>query len=169
MKKILFLLISIPLIFSSCEKEEENPSTNTTNNTSLTLDQTIWEVTSFEQTIGTNSPTTINIPCGDNDWDSGLNSVRWTFVENNNTILVKIVNGNNSVDYDTLSYSYFPENNIISIQVLTTRFMSEGMLDDDLDFNILEHTTNNLVVKQDGITSTSSFNWKFKTSLTKVQ
>ena len=64
---------------------------------------------------------------------------------------------------------YFPENNIISIQVLTTRFMSEGMLVDDLDFNILEHTTNNLVVKQDGITSTSSFNWKFKTSLTKVQ
>ena len=169
MKKILFLLISIPLIFSSCEKEEENPSTNTTNNTSLTLDQTIWEVTSFEQTIGNNSTTTINIPCGDNDWDSGLNSVRWTFVENNNTILVKIVGGNNSVDYDTLSYSYFPENNIISIQVLTTRFMSEGMLVDDLDFNILEHTTNNLVVKQDGITSTSSFNWKFKTSLTKVQ
>ena len=169
MKKILYTFLAVSIIFSACEKEEENPSTNTTNNTSLTLDQTIWEVTSFEETIGNNSPTTINIPCGDNDWDSGLNSVRWTFVENNNTILVKIVSGNNSVDYDTLSYSYFPENNIISIQVLTTRFMSEGMLVDDLDFNILEHTTNNLVVKQDGITSTSSFNWKFKTSLTKVQ
>ena len=31
MKKILFLLISIPLIFSSCEKEEENPSNNNNN------------------------------------------------------------------------------------------------------------------------------------------
>ena len=169
MKKLIYTFLAVSIIFSACEKEEENPSTNTTNNTSLTLDQTIWEVTSFEQTIGNNSTTTINIPCGDNDWDGGLNSVRWTFVENNNTILVKIVESNTSVDYDTLSYSYFPENNIISIQVLTTRFMSEGMLVDDLDFNILEHTTNNLVVKQDGITSTSSFNWKFKTSLTKVQ
>ena len=169
MKKLLTILFILPLIFSSCEKEEENSSTNTTTSTSLTLDQTIWEVTSFEETYGNNTTTTINIPCGDYDWDGGLNSVRWTFLENNNTILVKIVRVNNSVDYDTLSYSYFPENNIISIQVLTTSFMSEGMLVDDLDFNILEHTTNNLVVKQDGITSTSSSNWKFKTSLTKVQ
>ena len=32
MKKILFLLISITIIFSSCEKEEENSSNNNSNN-----------------------------------------------------------------------------------------------------------------------------------------
>ena len=169
MKKLLTILFILPLIFSSCEKEEENSSTNTTTSTSLTLDQTIWEVTSFEETYGNNPTTIINIPCGNNDWDTGLNSVRWIFVENNNTLIIKIVDGYNGVDYDTLSYSYFPGSNIITLQVLTNTVWSENMIDDDLDLNILEHTTNNLVVKQDGITSTSSSNWKFKTSLTKVQ
>tara|TARA_Y100001968_G_C19221810_1_gene650101 strand:+ start:143 stop:655 length:513 start_codon:yes stop_codon:yes gene_type:complete len=49
MKKLLFLLISIPLIFSSCEKEEENPSNNNNNSntgTSGSFYET-WNVTSF--------------------------------------------------------------------------------------------------------------------------
>lgn len=36
MKKLLFILITIPLIFSSCEKEEDNqPNNNGTNNQGL--------------------------------------------------------------------------------------------------------------------------------------
>ena len=38
MKKILFLLISIPLIFSSCEKEDDSPDSNSNsgNNSIIT-------------------------------------------------------------------------------------------------------------------------------------
>ena len=43
MKKLLFLLISIPLIFSSCKKEEENPSNNNNLNTSSSIIGT-WEI-----------------------------------------------------------------------------------------------------------------------------
>ena len=46
MKKILFILITIPLIFSSCEKEEEN-----NNNSSLSLEQTIWGLDSYSITL----------------------------------------------------------------------------------------------------------------------
>tara|TARA_B100001094_G_C17676157_1_gene551159 strand:- start:101 stop:604 length:504 start_codon:yes stop_codon:yes gene_type:complete len=49
MKKLLFLLISIPLIFSSCEKEEENPSNNNNNNSNTGTSGSIygeWKVIS---------------------------------------------------------------------------------------------------------------------------
>ena len=54
MKKLLFLLISIPLIFSSCEKEEENPSNNNNSNTGTSGSfYGIWNVTSF---VGVSTP-----------------------------------------------------------------------------------------------------------------
>ena len=48
MKKILFLLISIPLIFNSCEKEEENPSNNNNLNTSSSIIGT-WEIEHYTE------------------------------------------------------------------------------------------------------------------------
>ena len=36
MKKILFILITIPLIFGSCEKEDDSPNSNSNNGNPLT-------------------------------------------------------------------------------------------------------------------------------------
>ena len=165
MKKLLLILLCLPMLFTTCKKEEEESNNN---NSSLTIHQTIWEVTSFEETNGNNPTTTINIPCGDQVWDTGLTSVRWTFIEDSNTLIVKIIDGYGDVDYDTLSYSYFPQNNVITVQILTNTNWSENMINEDLDVNLISHTSNSLVVEQDGLISTSSNNWKFRTYLTKV-
>ena len=48
MKKLLYTFLAVSIIFSACEKEEEEPTNNTNNNnSSLTIEETIWEVTSF--------------------------------------------------------------------------------------------------------------------------
>ena len=169
MKKLLFLLISIPFIFSSCEKEEENPSNNN-NNSNLTIHETSWEVTSFEQTINNNPTETINIPCvdcGDVSQDDGILNIRYTFEESNlTTLYVRIVLDNNEVKYDTLSYEYIPQNNVITIDCNTYYHNSEGFIEDDLDFNILEHNSTNLVLQQND--NSGNITGYTKTYLTKI-
>ena len=170
MKKILFLLISIPLIFSSCKKEEENQSNNN-NNSNLTIHQTIWDVTSYEETIGTNPTTIENIPLSNGGLiGSGISNIRWTFSESGSKLIIKIVEPDGDFETDTLVYSYFPESNIIMIDNLTNTWNS-GMTRDQLDINILEHTSNSLTLEQDGYVSDNyqPGNWKFKTYFTKVQ
>ena len=114
MKKLLFILITIPLIFNSCKKEEEVNQTN--NNSNLTIEQTIWEVSSFQ--FNNNNGQTgveVNIPCGDEDWDTGINKIEWTFFNNEGYFVEKWVDGYNGSRYDTSNYFYFPNQNIITL------------------------------------------------------
>ena len=59
---------------------------------------------------------------------------------------------------------------IIMIDNLTNTW-SSGMTRDQLDINILEHTSTSLILEQDGyvLDNYQPGNWKFKTYLTKVQ
>tara|TARA_B100001093_G_scaffold449153_1_gene455183 strand:+ start:108 stop:626 length:519 start_codon:yes stop_codon:yes gene_type:complete len=171
MKKLLFLLISIPLIFSSCEKEEENPSNNNNNNnSSLVIHNTSWEVTSFEQNYNTIPYQTINIPCTnceDISPDYGILNIRYTFEQSNlTTLYVRIVYDNNEVKYDTLSYEYIPQNNVISVDCLTSTGESEGFIEDELVFNIIGHTSNDLSLEQND--NSGNITGYTKTHLTKT-
>ena len=119
MKKLLFLLISIPLIFSSCEKEEdENQSHN--NNQSFTIEQTEWEV-SYITLENSSNPGLylINIPCSEDVYDGGISNIKWTFFNNNGMLIQEFSDGGSTSGsintyYDTLSYSYVPNLNMFS-------------------------------------------------------
>ena len=139
MKKLFIILITIPLIFSSCEKEEENPSINTTTNTNLTLEQTIWDLKS---SILTNNLTgfteTTNFPT------SSVISLKWTFFDNG-TLIETLDNGFEVEDFP-FTYSYFPGNNRLNlydddiIEPSNLDFITYG----DMIFTIIEHTSDNL-------------------------
>ena len=139
MKKLLFILITIPLIFSSCEKEEENPSITTTTSTTLTLEQTMWDLKSY---ILINNLTgfteTTNFPT------SGVISLKWTFFDNG-TLIETLDNGFEVEDFP-FTYSYFPGNNRLNlydddiIEPSNLDFITYG----DMIFTIIEHTSNNL-------------------------
>ena len=90
MKKILCLLICLPLIFSSCKKEDDSPNSGSTNNTSASIVGS-WDFTEYHDIytdgyylggypngtkIITYSYDEILLP-GDTSW--GVQSVNWTF------------------------------------------------------------------------------------------
>lgn len=168
MKKLLFLLISIPLIFGSCEKEEENPPNN--NNSSLTIHETNWEVTSFEESYNNNTTQTTNFPCVVcwGDGYEGILNMRYRFEQNNfiTTLFVRIVLDNNEVLYDTLNYEYIPQNNIITVNNTTNTVWTEGFINDDLVFNIIEHNSTNLILQQND--NSGNITGYTKTYLTKI-
>jgi len=155
MKKLLFILITITLIFSSCDKEEENPSTNTTNNTNLTLNQTMWDLKSY---ILTNHLTgfteTTNIPT------SYVISLKWTFFENG-TLIETLDNGFEVEDF-SFTYSYFPGNNKLNlydddiIEPSNLDFVTFG----DMIFTIIEHTSNNLTCEWTNISEESNVTYR---------
>ena len=89
MKKLLYLLICLPLIYSSCKKEDDSPS-GSTNNTSGSIVGS-WDFTEYHDIytdgyylggypngtkIITYSYDEILLP-GDTSW--GVQSVNWTF------------------------------------------------------------------------------------------
>ena len=90
MKKLLYLLICLPLIFSSCKKEDDSPNSGSTNNTSGSIVGS-WDFTEYHDIytegyylggypngtkIITYSYDEILLP-GDTSW--GVQSVNWTF------------------------------------------------------------------------------------------
>ena len=90
MKKLLYILICLPLIFSSCKKEDDSPNSGSTNNTSASIVGS-WDLTEYHginaegyylggypngTKIITASEDEIILP-GDTSW--GLQSVTWTF------------------------------------------------------------------------------------------
>jgi len=90
MKKLLYILICLPLIFSSCKKEDDSPNSGSTNNTSASIVGS-WDLTEYHNIytngyylggypngtkIITASEDAIMLP-GDTSW--GLESVTWTF------------------------------------------------------------------------------------------
>ena len=93
MKKLLYLLICLPLIFSSCKKEDDSPNSGSTNNTSASIVGS-WDFTEYHYInaqgyylggypngtkIITDSQDEILLP-GDTSW--GVQSVNWTFSTN---------------------------------------------------------------------------------------
>ena len=90
MKKILYILICLPFIFSSCKKEDDSPNSGSTNNTSASIVGS-WDFTEYHSInaqgyylggypngtkIITDSQDEILLP-GDTSW--GVQSVNWTF------------------------------------------------------------------------------------------
>jgi len=151
MKKLLYTFLAVSLIFSACEKEKEEPTNNTNNNnSSLTIEETIWEVTSFVYFDNSSAQTfTVNIPCTDEEGcDTGINKIEWVFFNNEGFFVEKWVNGYNQTYYDTSNYCYdcFPNNDNITL----TDFSGQNILDGDYQaelLNIIEHSSNNLVVE----------------------
>ena len=151
MKKILYTFLAVSLIFSACEKEDEEPTNNTNNNnSSLTIEETIWEVTSFVSFDNSSAQTfTVNIPCTDEEGcDTGINKIEWFFFNNEGFFVEKWVNGYNQTYYDTSNYCYdcFPNNDNITL----TNFSGQNIMDGDYQaelLNIIEHSSNNLVVE----------------------
>ena len=151
MKKLLYILLAVSLIFSACEKEKEEPTNNTNNNnSSLTIEETIWEVTSFVYFDNSSAQTfTVNIPCTDEEGcDTGINKIEWFFFNNEGFFVEKWVNGYNQTYYDTSNYCYdcFPNNDNITL----TNFSGQNIMDEGYEaelLNIIEHSSNNLVVE----------------------
>jgi hypothetical protein len=144
MKKILYILICLPLIFSSCKKEDDSPnsgSSGSTNNTSASIIGT-WESTSSTQTstsgyldpiqgteiITSTETTSTNYPTIDGAWSI------WTFASNGDFTVAQYENdtlSNLSVDF-----SYVKDGNTITIDI-------EG---DDFDFTITTLTNSTLSI-----------------------
>ena len=152
MKKLLYTLLAVSIIFSACKKEEEEPTNNTNNNnSSLTIEETIWEVTSFVETYSSGQTFTINIPCTDEEGcDTGINKIEWFFFNNEGFFVEKWVDGYNQTDYDTSYYCYdcFPNNDNITLTDLSAsgQNIMNRWYDTEL-LNIIEHSSNNLVVE----------------------
>ena len=154
MKKLLLILLYLPLIFSSCEEEDKSPTNNAgNNNLSLTLEATKWEVTMMQESdISGQTETSITIPCSPlQGWNSGINKIEWTFFNNEGFFIEKFIDGNNNAYYDTSNYCYdcFPYNNKI-----TLNYNPQGGYSDILDgsyqpefLNIIEHSSSNLIVE----------------------
>ena len=124
MKKILILLMTIPLFFGSCEKEEEENNNNTNNNSSLTLEQTRWNVSSILYSEPDTS-FTITLPWTDfGFFEGGLVEIEWTFFDNNGVFLEKVVDGYGVIEYDTLVYTHYENLNNISFSNPNSSYVS---------------------------------------------
>ena len=122
-KRILIILITIPLFFGSCEKEGED-NNNNNNNSSLSLEQTIWGLNSYslillsdDGQVTTFGP--YNVPNSDDVlsqvYGGGTEYVTWTFLEDNGMFIQNTKLNNHSLISDTNTYSYYPGlNRIIS-------------------------------------------------------
>ena len=114
MKKLLYTLLAVSLIFSACEKEEEE----LINDSNLLLENTIWEFTKFEAFVSLGQMQILNIPEDLNLYQGiygGYEISEWIFLDD---ILIfhTIFSGEGiplpTSFYDTVSYSY--QNNIIT-------------------------------------------------------
>ena len=156
MKKLLYTLLAISIIFSSCEKEEDNSNSynnnnnnNNNNNSILVLEQTVWQLQSYEI-----FDTTRFIP-NNNDpvWgESGLSAVSWMFFNNNEWLIQEYIGNNNVIIKDTSIYSFYSEINIINLDYngYTNDFSLTNIGQDNnlvTSLNIISFSNNNLVLE----------------------
>tara|TARA_B110000858_G_scaffold26848_1_gene28043 strand:+ start:103 stop:684 length:582 start_codon:yes stop_codon:yes gene_type:complete len=106
MKKLLIILITIPLIFNSCKKEDDSPNSGS-NNTSGSIIGT-WKVENYTNTMsegyidpvsGTEVVTYTDVDTGPVDVEEYL-----TFT-NDNTILDHIYENDTLSSIDTMNYT----------------------------------------------------------------
>ena len=155
-------------MFTTCKKEEEIPN-NPNDNSNLTLGQTIWNMTSYQETLNSSQTWNINLPNDDDE------SIRWIFLDNgtffdNGTMVIQNVSTNGQMCSDTLSY-YLSNNQIFaslisgSITPLEPCHVDLGFFNDTL--NIIQHTNNNLSCswQSDNVLTVCYFTklaWQFK-------
>ena len=173
MKKLLYTLLAVSLIFSACEEEDATPINNN-NNTSLSLEQTKWDVTSIieENDYGTY---TYNLPVSDEEgWDTGLEEIEWTFFNNNGFFVEKYTDGYNNTTYDTLQYTYYEnlntilfENNGWNLNTDDPNGVQVYLIDgycypDGKGIQILQFNSNTLTIKM------TEGDWSFTLFLSKI-
>ena len=117
MKKILIILIAIPLIFNSCEKEDEN-----TNDTSGSILGT-WKVENYTRTwtegyidpvLGTEVVTNTEVSTGPGDVEEYI-----TF-RYDNTLLTHLYNNDTLLDVATINYTKNGNEIILEFGVVLT-------------------------------------------------
>ena len=155
MKKLLYTLLAVTIIFSSCEKEEENSNSdnnnnnNNNNNSTLVLEQTVWQLQSYEIFD------TIRAIPNNNDpvWgESGLSTVSWMFFNNNEWLIQEYIGNNNVIIKDTSIYSFYSGINIINLDYngYTNEFSLTNLGQDNnlvTSLNIISFSNNNLVLE----------------------
>ena len=164
MKKLLYTFLAVSLIFSACKKEEEEPINNN-NNTSLSLEQTKWNVTSIIEETDGYGTYTYNLPVSDEEgWDGGLLEIEWTFFSNNGIFVEKFTNGYNYTCYDTLQYTYYENLNTILFENNgdEVSFFDGDAGADGGGVQILQFNSNNLTIKM------SEGDWSFTLFLSKI-
>ena len=127
MKKLLSLLICLPLIFSSCKKEDDSPNSGSTNNTSASIVGS-WDLTEYHginaegyylggypngTKITTYSQDEILLP-GDTSW--GIESATWTF-SSDGYLTETVIDGDGYTDGYT--YGYEKSGNTLTIDTNT--------------------------------------------------
>ena len=127
MKKILYILICLTLIFSSCKKEDESPNSVSTNNTSASIVGG-WDFTELHSIntqgyylggfpngtkIITDSQDEISLP-GDTSW--AVQSVNWTFSTDSYMIETFIYNDGDS---EVFNKSYEKSGNTLILDTNT--------------------------------------------------
>lgn len=112
MKKLLIILITIPLIFNSCKKEDDNPNsgnnnTGSNNNTSGSILGT-WKIENYTNTSteGYIDPVSGTEVVTDTDVNTGSGDVEeYLTFTNDNTILDHIYENDTLLGVDTMNYT----------------------------------------------------------------
>ena len=135
MKKLLIILITIPLIFNSCKKEDDSPNSGS-NNTSGSILGT-WEIENYTNTntegyidpvLGTEVVTNTEVSTGPGDVDEYLN------FRNDNTLLSHMYSNDTLLGVDSLNYT--KNGNEIIIQSLIVITITQ-LTTTNLNYNVL--------------------------------
>jgi len=120
MKKLLYILICLPLIFSSCKKEDDSPNSGSTNNTSASIIGT-WEIASVTSTStqGYLHPVqgTEVVTSTDNDSQNYPNdgmTFFWAFASDGTHTETQYINGTLQSIY---TYNYIKQGNNLSVHM----------------------------------------------------
>ena len=140
MKKILIILITIPLIFNSCKKEDDSPN-SVSNNTSGSIIGT-WKIENYTNTDtdGYIDPVLGTEVVTDTDVNSGPSGNEQEFLtfRSDNILLEHHYNNDTLLEVDTINYTKngdeiiiefgFTSNIILSITQLTNTSLSYNLL-----------------------------------------
>ena len=114
MKKLIYTLLAVSILFATCKKEDDEPTGNNNNNSSASIVGD-WNLTEYDYTwsegywtsypdgekVITSTETEITTP-GIGDTTSGIESVLWNFSSDGFLIVTASVDG--EIGIDTLIY-----------------------------------------------------------------
>ena len=135
MRKILIILITIPLIFNSCKKEDDSPNSGS-NNTSGSILGT-WEVENYTNTntegyidpvLGTEVVTNTEVSTGPGDVEEYI-----TF-RDDNTLLDHIYENDTLLGVDTINYTKNVNEIIVEFGIVLT---ITQLTNTNLSYNLL--------------------------------
>ena len=145
MKKLLLILLCLPLLFNSCKKEDQ-----TTNNSSLSLENTVWEMTKIEITyLDTSYDFPEDVMNDVTNPDGGYDILEWIFLDN--ILIFHSIYSDEEIIvptdfYDTVFYTY--QNNIISTEIqgfsLSGVNYIEDFFQESNSTKIIEYNSNSL-------------------------